>query len=254
MKTVTLVAILVGLVASASAMLFSPDVPANNPAPYFARITYQTDAAPLVVVTRAGSIISDRFILTTNEIPVTAFNIDVFVGSNLRVRQRPIPGSAVIPLSTLPFSPALIQLLTPLVFSPTVNMIRLYPEGRNIGVLNQQGFVVGNGNALPPGPINANLQVASMRITDRVSCLGHFPQRIGNAFFCAFDAESRSDFCVNDIGSGFTMISRGEEVLVGVAIQETCNSALNRPALFASISYFRDQIYEYIGNIQPFEE
>lgn len=253
MKTGTLVAVLVGLVASANAMLSSPPVTANNPAPHFARITYVTEVAPAVTVTRAGSIISDRFILTTNDIPVTAFDINVFVGSNMRVRQRSIPGTAVIPLSTSPYSPALVQLLTPLVFSPTVNRIRLYPEGRNIGILNQQGFIVGNGNALPlPG--NPMLQVASMRITDRVTCLGRFPQRIGDAFFCAIDAVVNSDFCINDLGSGFTMMSRGEEVLVGVGIQITCNPALNRPALFASVAFFRNQIYEYIGEIQPFDE
>lgn len=252
MKSVTLVAVLVGLVASASAMLNSLPVSPNNPAPYFARITYNTEANPGAVVTRAGSIVSDRFILTTNDIPVAVFDINVFVGSNYRARQRSIPGSAVIHLSPdSPYSPALVQLLTPLVFSRTVNMIRLYPAGRNIGTLNQQGFVVGNGLAQLPTP-TPNLQVASLRITERAACLVNFPARTGDAFFCAFDAVASSDFCANDVGAGFTMMSRGEEVLVGVGVIATCNTPLQRPSLFASVDYYRDQIYEHIAGISTF--
>jgi secreted trypsin-like serine protease len=68
--------------------------------------------------------------------------------------------------------------------------------------------------------------------------------------FCAEDSLRRSDFCEQDIGGGFTMLDRGNEVLVGVASQHRCVTNTNIPsipALYTRVTPYLEWIRNETG-------
>lgn len=65
--------------------------------------------------------------------------------------------------------------------------------------------------------------------------------------FCGEDMRLRSDFCLQDIGGGFTMIDRGSEVLVGIASIHRCVTNTNIqsiPALYTRVKPYLSWILE----------
>lgn len=241
MKTVAFLLSLAVLVASASAIL-NGEVSLHKP--YFARISFTWLGG---TENRAGSIISDRFVLTTFYVD-NASNYVVWVGSNIRESQMQYPGS-ITRVSLDADGLAIIQLTVPLIFNRNVQPIRMAASTTIMGFVNDQGLVAGMGGYGPATP--SNLQSAHMRIVPNGPCQANHPTRNMNSHFCAFDVQGRSDFCSGDTGSGFTVMSRGEEYLYGVALDSTCSASMHDiPSLFINVAFFRQRILEIIEGIQ----
>jgi hypothetical protein len=230
------------LVIASSEAIFNGDLSPHKP--YFARVTYRAGNQP-AVLHKSGTIISDRFVLTTGSFLVDANDIQIWVGSQVRAQQQSHPGSGSLRLSNFPDGPALIQLANPLVFNQFVHSIRLI-QNDLMGVQNEQGMIVGMGGIVA-GDSRDRLNAAFMRITTPQICGTNYPERNNTAYFCAYDERGRTDFCPEDQGSAFTIIHRGEEFLVGIAIDSVCSIIVqSRPSLFASIRHFRNVINEIL--------
>ena len=221
--------------------------------PYFARISYRpTSGTPNQVNYMAGTILSDRFVLTTGFFFFDANEIRVWVGSHVRNLQQSYSAVQSLRLSMHPDGPALIQLAVPLNFTRAVHSIRMFPQEVVMGLQNEQGLVVGMGG-VTPGITRDRLNSAFMRIVPNHSCASSYPGRDLNAYFCAYDVRTHSNFCPEDRGSALTVVHRGEEFLVGLAVQsECCTVCDNGPSLFASIRHFRSRINEILdGRERP---
>lgn len=241
MKTVAVLLSLAVLIASASAIL-NGEVSLHKP--YFARVSF---TRLTLEENRAGSIISDRFVLTTFYVDA-ATNYRVWVGSNIRQQQIPYSGS-ITRVSLDIDGLAVIQLTVPMVFGRNVQPIRMATSTTMMGFVNDQGLVPGMGGTGTQAP--ANLQSGHMRIVPNPPCQANYPGRNMNSHFCAFDVQGRSDFCPGDIGTGFTLMSRGQEYLYGVALDSQClATAHDVPSLFINVAFFRQRILEIIEGIQ----
>jgi hypothetical protein len=241
MRNFTVLLALALIIASSEA-IFNGDLSPHKP--YFARVTYRAGNQP-AVLHKSGTIISDRFVLTTGSFLVDANDIQIWVGSNVRAQQQNYPGSGSLRLSNFPDGPALIQLANPLVFSQFIHSIRLI-QNDLMGAQNEQGMIVGMGGIVA-GNSRDRLNAAFMRITTPQICGNNYPERNNTAYFCAYDERGRTDFCPDDQGSAFTIIHRGEEFLVGIAIDSVCSIIVqSRPSLFASIRHFRNVINEIL--------
>lgn len=248
MKTVTISVAILLLVASSDAILNGELSPHK---PYFARITFRlVEGNQNEILNKAGTILSDRFVLTTGSFFFNSWDINVYVGSNLRTSQQANPGIANLRLSAHPDGPALVQLANPLNFSMTVHSIRIIPNENLMGFINEQGMVLGMGGLLP-GLSRDRLHAAFLRIVSPQSCSTSYPDRDMSAYFCAYDNNDRSDFCPEDRGSAFTILHRGKEFLVGIAVEGVCSIlGHTRPSLFANISHFRTRINQILDGRQ----
>jgi Trypsin len=213
---------------------------------YYARISYRVrEGNPATIFYKSGCVISDRFILTTNEFFGNATDFEVWVGSSIRGNQKSYYAGGVMRLTSNGFGPALIQLIEPLTFSLDVGSIRLIPSEANMGLDNEQGMVLGFG--LAPQDRNT-VQAAFMRISS--NCSYHFPLYNQNAIFCAQDPIRFSDFCGEDRGSAMTVLSRNNEYLVGLAAFSECSPLPHgRPSLFVRMAFYVDRINQIIENI-----
>jgi hypothetical protein len=247
MRKLSILTALTFLVASSNAIL-NGDVSVHKP--YYARVSFRlVEGNQNDVLNKAGTILSDRFVLTTGSFFFNSWDIRVWVGSNIRQQQEALPGLTSLTLSSHPDGPALIQLANPLTFSLRVQSIRIIPNDL-MGLLNEQGMVVGMGG-LVPGITRDQLHAAFLRIISPAACATNYPGRDINAYFCAFDGTGRSDFCPEDRGAAFTVQHRGEEFLVGIGVEGVCSILdHSRPSLFASISHFRARINEILDGRQ----
>lgn len=75
------------------------------------------------------------------------------------------------------------------------------------------------------------LEGAFVRVTNETRCQSFFADMPMELVFCAEDFLLRSDFCVQDVGGGFTMLDRGNEVLVGIASRHRCITNTNIPSI-----------------------
>lgn len=248
MKVVTIFTAFSVLIASSEAIL-NGEVSAHRP--YYARITYRpVEGDQNVILNKAGTILSDRFVLTTGSFFFSASDIRVWVGSYERTRQQFHSGIGSLRLSDHPDGPALVQLAVPLNFTSVVRSIRIIPQNRLMGLMNEEGMIVGMGGLIP-GVSRDRLNAAYMRIVSPQICGSNYPDRANNAYFCAYDSRERSDFCPEDRGSAFTVNHRGEEFLVGIAVESVCSIiGHTRPSLFASIGHFRTRINEILDGRQ----
>ena len=245
MSKVTILAVIAILIASSNAILNGEVFPHK---PFYARITFNSNVG---LEERAGVIIADRLILTTGAFFDNAQNVQVWVGSNIRANQQNHQTVGRVRLSTHVDGPAIIQLTTPLQFSTFVQSIALVSENDRIGLTNEQGMVVGLGGTTPA--TRQVLHAAFMRVTTTTICNQNYPNWDSNAYFCAFDSNVRSDFCPEDRGSAFTVLSKGREFLVGIAIEGVCSTTQHtRPSVFARMSHFRNRINEILDGLNNF--
>jgi hypothetical protein len=244
MKEAAILLTLALVIASSDAILNGELSPQK---PYFARISFRNGSQTNIQY-RAGTILSDRFVLTSGSFFINSNDIRVWVGSYVRSEQQSYPASTGLRLSNFPDGPALLQLNSPLVFNQFVRSIRLV-QSDLMGVANEQGMVVGMGG-LVAGNSRNRLNAAFMRILPSQNCTSAYPGRNSTAYFCAYDQRVRSDFCPEDQGSAFTIIHRGEEFLVGIAVESPCTIAgHSTPSLFASIRHFRNVINEILDGL-----
>lgn len=243
MGKITVLSALTLLIASSNAIL-NGDLSPHKP--YFARISYRlVEGNQNIVLNKAGTILSDRFILTTGAAFFNAWDFRVYVGSNIRTQQAGHVGISSLTLSDHSDGPALIQLRVPLNFTSTVNSIRIAPLN-TVGLVNEQGMIVGMGG-LTSGITRDRLHAGFMRLVSPTLCRENYPDRDLSAYFCAYDSNGRSDFCPEDRGSALTVLHRDEEFLVGIAIEGVCTILdHNRPSLFASIGHFRNRINQIL--------
>lgn len=214
--------------------------------PYFARITYRIGTTE-IDIERAGSIVSDRFILTTGDSTGAEHTIFVHVGATNRSSQTKLATRSWIRLTSSNDSPGLIQLAETLIFSSKIQPIRLSPVSEVLELTGVQGMILGMSE-------NENyFSAAFQRVTNNTMCIENYPTRNSSLFFCGMDSMIKSDFCVNDRGSGFTVTSRGREYLVGIAIESSCNPINNtKPSLFLRLSRYR-QIIHNVMHMMKFQ-
>lgn len=234
------------LIASSVDAILRGDYMINKP--YFARITFrQAEVTPIVLLQQAGSIVSQRFVLTARSNLTNLINFQVYVGSAHISGQRAYAGTQLPRITSLPEGLGLIQTQIPIVFSINVQPIRMVPSDRSVGIINEEGMVLG---MTVPGPNpNTRLLAAFLRIIHPIDCANYYTGIDVNAFFCAYD-NYRSDFCEGDRGSGFTILHRGEEMLAGIALEGACILIDNlpiRPSLFINVAHFRDSINDILN-------
>lgn len=248
MTKFVILAAIVLILKSADGLLNGVPAPIVEYAPYFARITFRkVGETEQVIFEKAGTIISDRFVLTTGLFFETAFDFRVYVGSNLRTLQQMYRVTGAMRVSDHSDGPALLQLAVPLWITTSVKSIRIVPYNRVVGLQNEQGTIVGMGGNTEA--TRATIHAAFMRIVSVGLCTTNYPARNSSYYFCAIDNARASDFCGEDRGTALTISSRGEEFLVGLAIDGVCNPILhNRPSLFANVAAFRDRINNIIQN------
>lgn len=199
--------------------------------PYFARITYKINENELEQV---GSIITDRFVLTTGDSTGVEHSIYVHVGAKSQIKLAANFWHRLI--TSLTQGPGLIQLSKPLTFSSKIQPIRLPPANEILELPNVQG-IIGSKD---------NLHESFLRVTNQTICSLNYPNHPTFSFFCAA-RDNQSDFCINDRGTGFEVVSRGREYLLGIAIENSCNS--QRPSLFIRVSFYRRRILNIINEI-----
>ena len=242
-KSVIFIALTLMVASSVDALILSELM---NHKPYFARITFrQVEGNPAVVLNKAGAIVSSRFVLTTAFYIANSFDFQIFVGSAFRDHQTQLRGIQLIGLSDRPDGPALIQTEFPIPFSPNIQPIRMVPADRSIGMPNEEGMVLG---MLPAA--GERLRAVFMRSISSANCAAYYPGRNVDEVFCAMDS-TRGDFCNDDRGTAFTVLSRGEEMLAGIALEGVCNPVpAPRPSLFVSVAFFRDRINDILEGRQ----
>lgn len=214
--------------------------------PYYARITYQLTGNN-AEVERGGAIITDRFVLTLGDSTGNEVNIRVHVGSAIRAQQSTYPALTWLRASEHPGAPGLIQLATPLAFTNRVRPIRMIGSNQLLEMPGVEGMVLG---MTRPPMARDDLRAAYMRVTDQDNCALNHPTRSNETFFCAFDGISRSDFCPSDRGSPFSIITRGQEFLVGLAFEGVCQTPAHiRPSLFIRLAFYRNLLDNVINGI-----
>lgn len=96
----------------------------------------------------------------------------------------------------------------------------------------------------------AVLEGAFVRVTNVTRCASFFAAMPMNSTFCGEDNRHRSDFCLQDIGGGFTILDRENEVLVGIASIHRCvtNTAIQSiPALYTRVTPYISWVRENTG-------
>ncbi|CAO1439656.1 unnamed protein product [Diamesa tonsa] len=130
-----------------------------------------------------------------------------------------------------------------IVFSSRVHPIQL---PRYAPRENEQGMIVGFGG--PPFAPAGSYFAAFPRVTTQTRCQTRWPLANRALNFCAEDERVRSDFCARNIGSALTMLSRGVEVVVGIALEAHClTTGESQPSLYANVLAHRAWILRTTG-------
>ena len=137
----------------------------------------------------------------------------------------------------------IITLSVTIDFSSSVQPIRLPTY---ITRENEQGMIVGFGGA-PDAPAGSFF-AAFPRVTTGTRCLARWPNVNLATQFCAEDERLRSDFCARNIGSALTMLNRGVEEIVGIAIDAHCfTTGQSQPSRYANVMAHRAWILQITG-------
>lgn len=198
-----------------------------------------------------GSIISQRHILTAGSRIVGFVSWTVTIGSSTRNLGNPVPVSSGIAHPGFVSSPrandiGILILLNNLIFSPFIQPIALPGLNSTLPWENEQGTIVGFGGS----PTNNNspiLQAAFKRVVSQPLCIARWPTAVLAQQFCSEDSRLRSDVCTGDLGGGFTVLSRGQEVLVGIASVAHCSTLQTSPSLYTRVTAYRTWIREQIN-------
>lgn len=197
-----------------------------------------------------GSIISQRHILTAGSRVVGFVSWTVTIGSNTRDLGNVVPVTSGVAHSGYVNSPrandiGILTLLNNLVFSPFVQPIALPGMNLTLPWENEQGTIVGFGGT--PSINSPTLQAAFKRVVSPALCLARWPTVALAQQFCSEDSRIRSDVCNGDLGGGFTVLTRGQEVLVGIASVAHCSTTAVSPSLYTRVTAYRSWIREQIN-------
>ncbi|CAO1422651.1 unnamed protein product [Diamesa hyperborea] len=192
-----------------------------------------------------GSIISQRHILTAGTRVSGFISWTVTIGSNNRELGNVIPVTIGISHPGFVNSPrandiGILVLNTNLVFSPFIQPIALPSMDTTLPWENEQGLIVGFGGT--PAINTPTLQAAFKRVVSPAMCLARWPTAALAQQFCSEDSRLRSDVCNGDLGGGFTVLTRGHEVLVGIASVAHCSTASVSPSLYTRVTAYRTWI------------
>lgn len=94
------------------------------------------------------------------------------------------------------------------------------------------------------------MEGAFLRITPDTRCVLFYQNIPTNTAFCGEDSIHRSDFCQQDIGGGFTVLTRGIETLAGIASNARCSTNViipSLPSLFTRIVPYMEWIRSETG-------
>ena len=199
-----------------------------------------------------GSIISERHILTAGSRIVGFISWRVTIGTNIRNDGIVAPVESAIAHQQYVNQPrandiGILTLVNRLIFSPFIQPVLLPGLGSTLPWENEQGTVVGFGGS----PINGTsliLEVAFKRVVSQSSCILRWSNAILAQHFCSEDVRLRSDICAGDLGSGFTVLNHGREVLVGIASAAHClSTGASFPSLYTRVTAYRAWIRQEIN-------
>ncbi|CAO1422622.1 unnamed protein product [Diamesa hyperborea] len=207
-------------------------------------VSVRTTNAQGAFRTGGGAIISQRHILTSSSMVIGFTGFSLSWGPN-----RNESGSFTLPaantgsLMTHFNDIGIIRTAGTIVFSSTIQPVQL---PRYVVRENEQGMIVGFGGA-PNAPVGM-LFAAFPRVTTGTRCLSRWPAANLATQFCAEDERIRSDFCARNIGSALTMLNRGVEEVVGIALQAHClTTGTSQPSLYANVFAHRAWILQQTG-------
>lgn len=243
MKSIEVFGVFVIFIASCDALINGDIYPHT---PYFARIEFRRVQQPNLF-NAAGAIISDRHVISSAHFLTGAFDHRVFVGSSLRSNQEVFVSNFIAAFEE-PHGISIILLTEHLKFSRTVQPIKLPPlvSASPITLENEQGMILGMSGSTEV--TREYLHAVFMRTVSTSLCSLTYPIRDMQMHFCAIDTAARSDFCLDDRGSIFTVLRDGEETLAGIATEGVCTSSTHYfPSLFTRVDHFRNRIFDLIG-------
>ncbi|CAO1436280.1 unnamed protein product [Diamesa serratosioi] len=223
-------------------------VPSAN-VPYHANIVFLNDVG--LGGNAGGSIISERHILTAGSRIVGFVTWIVTVGSHIRANATVIPVQSALAHQQYVNQPrandiGIIILSSNLIFHTFIQPVALPRLGLTLPFDNEQGLVVGFGGT--PAANSPILEAAFKRVVPHASCLSRWSAATIVQQFCSEDNRLRSDICVSDLGSGFTVLRRGHNELVGIASAAHCTSTgTPSPSLYTRVSTYRAWIRQEIN-------
>lgn len=86
-----------------------------------------------------------------------------------------------------------------------------------------------------------------LRVTTPARCTQRHPAHAVAQQFCGEDTRMRSDICSDDVGGPLVTLTRGDEVLIGIATTHICHTNVampSEPSLFTRVSFFREWILQ----------
>lgn len=190
-----------------------------------------------------GSIISDRHILTAGSRVVGFVTWTVSIGSRTRALGSIVPVASGVGHQGYVNSPrandiGILTLVNSLVFTAFVHPVALPGMDSVAPWNNEQGVIVGFGGS--PDINTPTLEAAFKRVSTPAACSVRWPTAALAQQFCAQDERLRSDVCNGDLGGGFTVLSRGQEVIVGIASAAHCISiGTSAPSLYTRVTAYR---------------
>lgn len=206
--------------------------------PYCAYITFTNTEMSFY---GGGSLISSRHVLT-NAANIVGFpSWSIGLGSNLRSDQKIYRSDSGRPHpqyleqnSMRNFDIGIITLNQFVTFSSSIYPIAL-PTMDALLNENTQGMVLGFAKAVSTGgSAGEELQVAHVRVTSNARCLEFYSGADFGQHFCGEDKDFRSNFCLGDQGGSFTILNRGNEVLMGISSLPSCSAT--QPSVYTRIS------------------
>ncbi|XP_059610946.1 brachyurin-like [Phlebotomus argentipes] len=141
----------------------------------------------------------------------------------------------------------IITLPTPIVFTARVRPIALPPALLELPFENEQGTIVGFGftSATVNQPAD-NLRYGYVRVQSNTFCTSIFHMTVPN-HFCASDNRHPVNICNGDIGGGFTVFYRREEVLAGISSMLIENCHIQWPSAYTRVYPYLGWIHQVIG-------
>ncbi|GAB0095613.1 vitamin K-dependent protein C [Sergentomyia squamirostris] len=143
---------------------------------------------------------------------------------------------------------AIITLPSHIVFSGRVRPIALPQFGmEELPYQNEQGMITGFGFTNDQNHIAAdNLRYGYVRVQPNTACTNVLQIQTPN-HFCALDSRHPVNICNGDIGGGFVVFYRSQELLVGINSMIIQNCHIQWPSAYTRVSLYLTWIRQITG-------
>jgi len=229
--------------------MFNSELMVNMP--YYAYITFMNTQLEFY---GGGSLISTNHVLTCGANIHTFTQWRLGLGSNRRTTHRIFTTNrAVVHPNYAEANNMRVNDVGLIIFSQPIDLsVNIFPiflpsvTSPSHLFPNTQGMVLGFAGSTTSGTEALDeLRAAHLRIMNDTACRQLYPSADMNQHFCADDADQGSNFCLGDQGGAFTILTRNEELLVGIASLPGCSVM---PSLYTRINVYRHWIQTQMQN------